>query len=277
MTDRFSKRFGHSIKDKPIEIREDAPQELREFIIQLIYEFGYQPSFLRGVICRVLRKSPDRSNWSEYPNIDYEVNQLMEESDWFYIYDIIEAFANKIEGKYKAPFHEELNGYFKANGIGWKLHDGQIETRGDLVFEGAVEKVENTLEQVGLKTAQTEIKEAISDLSRRPEPDITGAIQHSLACLECVCREATGDKKATLGDLMKKYPDIVPKPLDKSITFIWGFSSEQGRHLREGRDPEYIEAELLVELSSTVSNYLAKKIGNIEIQGGTTEQDDFPF
>lgn len=277
MTDRFSKRFGHSIKEKPIEIREDAPQELREFIIQLIYEFGYQPSFLRGVICRVLRKSPDRSNWSEYPNIDYEVNQLMEESDWFYIYDIIEAFANKIEGKFKTPFHEELNDYFKANGIGWKLHDEHIETRGDLVFEGAVEKVENTLEKVGLKTAQTEIKEAIYDLSRRPEPDITGAIQHSLACLECVCREATGDKKATLGDLMKKYPDIVPKPLDKSITFIWGFSSEQGRHLREGRAPEYIEAELLVELSSTISNYLAKKIGNLGIDEESQKEDDLPF
>lgn len=277
MTNRFSKRFGHSIKEKPIEIREDAPQELREFIIQLIYEFGYQPSFLRGVICRVLRKSPDRGNWSEYPNIDYEVNQLMEESDWFYIYDIIEAFANRIEGKYKASFHEELNDYFKANGIGWKLHNEQIETRGDLVFEGAVEKVENTLEKVGLKTAQTEIKEAISDLSRRPEPDITGAIQHSLACLECVCREATGDKKATLGDLMKKYSDIVPKPLDKSISFIWGFSSEQGRHLREGRDPEYIEAELLVELSSTVSNYLAKKIGNLGIDEESQKEDDLPF
>jgi hypothetical protein len=277
MTNRFSKKFGHSIKEKPIEIREDAPQGLREFVIQLVYEFGYQPSFLREVICRVLKISPDRSNWSEYPNIDSEVNQLMEESDWFYIYDIIEAFANRIKDENKPQFHEELNDYFRANGIGWKLHEEQIETRGDLVFEGAVEKVENTLAKVGLKTAKTEIKEAISDLSRRPEPDITGAIQHSLACLECVCREATGDKKATLGDLMKNYSGIVPKPLDKSITFIWGFSSEQGRHLREGRNPEYIEAELLVELSSTVSNYLAKKIGNIGIEEKLEEQDDFPF
>lgn len=277
MTERFSKRFGHSIKEIPIEIREDAPQGLREFVTQLIYEFGFQPSFLRGVICRVLRKSPDRSNWSEYPNIDYEVNQLMEESDWFYIYDIIEGFANRIEKKYNTQFHDELNDYFKSNGIGWKLNNGHIETRGDQVFEGAVEKVEETLEEVGFKTAKTEIKEAISDLSRRPVPDVTGAIQHSLACLECVCREATGDKKATLGDLMKKHPDIIPKPLDKSITFIWGFSSEQGRHLREGRDPEYIEAELLVELSSTVSNYLAKKIGGLSIEEEVKEEDNLPF
>lgn len=50
MINRFSKRVAHSIK-KPIEIREDAPQGLREFIIQLIYELSYQPSSLRGVIC----------------------------------------------------------------------------------------------------------------------------------------------------------------------------------------------------------------------------------
>lgn len=277
MSDKFSNKFGYSIKEKPIEIREDAPQGLREFVIQLIYEFGYEPSFLRGVICRVLRKSPDRNNFSEYPNIYYEVSDLIEESDWFYIYDIIEVIANRIGEKYITQFHEELNDYFKANGIGWKLNNGQIEMRGDLVFEGAVERIENTLEQVGLKTAKTEIKEAISDLSSRPKPDVTGAIQHSLACLECVCREVTGDKKATLGDLIKRYPNIVPKPLDNSITSIWGFSSEQGRHLREGRDPEYIEAELLVELASTISNYLAKKIGNIGIEEESVEQDDLPY
>lgn len=76
---------------------------------------------------------------------------------------------------------------------------------------------------------------------------------------------------------MKKYPDIVPKPLDKSIAFVWGFSSEQGRHLREGREPNYIEAELLVELSSTISNYLAKKIGNISIKDDLVKQSDVPF
>lgn len=260
MSSRFSKKHGHSVKKKEITIREEAPQELREFIIQTIYAFSHNPTFLRKFICLVLRKTPNSDNWSNYPNIDNEVNELINDCEWFYVYDIIEEFANQINIKYRERFHEELNDFFKLNGIGWKLNEGIIEFRGDVVFEETIEKVEKTLSTAELNTAKTEIQEAISDLSRRPDPDITGAIQHSIACLECVCREATGDENATLGDLMKKYQEIVPKPLDKAITSIWGFSSEQGRHLREGRTPDYLEAELLVELSSSISNYIANKI-----------------
>src|SRR5690606_20089701 len=100
----------------------------------------------------------------------------------------------------KERFANELNEYFVINGIGWKIIEGQVEARGDKVFETAVKNVEAVLEAAKLPTAKTEIKEAIADLSRRPEPDITGAIQHSLACLECVIREVAGDRKATLGE-----------------------------------------------------------------------------
>jgi hypothetical protein len=93
---------------------------------------------------------------------------------------------------------------------------------------------------------------------------ITGAIQHSLACLECVAREATGDSKATLGELMKKYPDIIPSPLEQAVTKIWGFTSEQGRHLKEGHPPEYLEAELVVEVTAAISTYLGKKLSGQE-------------
>lgn len=129
-----------------------------------------------------------------------------------------------------------------------------------------------------MQTAKTEIKEAITDLSRRPNPDITGAIQHSLACLECVCREVTGDTKATLGDLMKKAGNIVPAPLDHVITKIWGFTSEQGRHLKEGKNPAYIEAELVVELSAAISSYLGKKMTGADFpKENTIKKDDLPF
>jgi len=62
----------------------------------------------------------------------------------------------------------------------------------------------------------------------------------------------------TLGELIKKHPNIVPKPLDEAITKIWGFTSEQGRHLREGGQPDYEEAELVVGLSAVLTTYLCK-------------------
>lgn len=149
---------------------------------------------------------------------------------------------------------------FLENGIGWKLEEGLIVFRGDEFFETTLKKAEEVLEQAKTLTAKQEIKEAINDLSRKPEPDVTGAIQHSLACLECISREVANDRKSTLGELIKKHRAIVPPPLDQVIEKMWGFSSEQGRHLQEGKPPDFEEAELLVGLSASLSTYLAKKL-----------------
>ncbi len=273
--DTFSKRQGlFSIKEKEITIREDAPEGLRGFVRMAYYDLNKNPSDLRSITSRVLKIPPDSNNWSEYPNIDYEVGQHIDSCDWYLVYDIIEVIIQKLNPQEKTTFSNEINEYFIANGIGWKIVNGQIETRGDEVFETAVKTVVAVLETARLETAKTEIKEALIDLSRRPTPDITGAIQHSLACLECVAREATGDKKATLGELIKKHPNIVPKPLNIAIEKIWGFTSEQGRHLREGQAPEYLEAELVVELSAAISTYLGKKLRGTNTK---TESDDLPF
>lgn len=201
--------------------RDDAPEGLRGFLIQLLYELEYSPSTCRQIICRVLRSTPDRNTWSEFPNIDGEVHDLISSCEWYYVYDIIESFAEKMDLTIKIKFQSELNDYFKVNGIGWKLVNGRIEYRGEENFENALRRVVTVLEGASLSTAKSEIKEAITDLSRRPQPDITGAIQHSLASLECVSREATGDKNSTLGDLMKKYPGVIPTPLDQAVTKIW--------------------------------------------------------
>ena len=115
------------------------------------------------------------------------------------------------------------------------------------------------LTSTGLRTAQQELHEALMDLSRRPDPDISGAIQHSMAALECVAREVTGNPRATLGEIIKRNPGLIPKPLDDAVAKAWGYASEHARHIREGRMPSYEEAELVVGLCASVSTYLVKK------------------
>ncbi len=271
----FSRRQGlYSLKEKEITVREDAPEGLRGFIRMAFYDLNKYPSDLRAITTRVFKIPPDRNNWSEYPNIDYEVGQHINNCEWYLVYDIIEVIIQKLTSKESEIFSNEINEYFITNGIGWKIVNGQIETRGDEVFETAVKTVVSVLVTAKLQTAKTEIREALNDLSRRPTPDITGAIQHSLACLECVTREYTGDAKSTLGDLMKKFTGVIPTPLDQAVTKIWGFTSEQGRHLREGQAPEYLEAELVVEVTSAIATYLGKKLSGTNSAAQTNE---FPF
>jgi hypothetical protein len=116
-----------------------------------------------------------------------------------------------------------LNKFFRKEGIGWQL--GQ----------------------------------AIADLSRRPDPDVTGAVQHALAAVECSARDVTGDLRATLGELIKRNPGFFPPPLDVAVEKAWGFASERGRHLREGREPLPEEAHLVVGLAAALCSYIATK------------------
>jgi hypothetical protein len=140
------------------------------------------------------------------------------------------------------------------------LVNGEIQVRGDEAFEATLGAVGEALADADLATASNEIHQAIRDLSGRPAPDITGAIQHAAAALECVARQATGDQQATLGKIMKDYPDLLPPPLNRAVAQIYGYTSERGRHLQEGQEPEFVEAELVVGLSASLATYLAKRL-----------------
>lgn len=255
---RFSIRHGfREVNEAEITVRYDAPRELRGVIVDLAYENGLRPKTLRTLVCRVLRKRPDSNNWSEYPNIDEENRELIDSAEWYKVYDLIEAIAEQAHDAER--FESELNIYFIEEGIGWKLSNGELEARNPEVLEQTIRSATITLQGAGSETARGELHEALVDLSRRPEADITGGIQHSMAALECVVRDVVGDHKATLGELLKRYPDLIPAPLNQSLEKLWGFASEYGRHIREGREPEFAEAQLVVGVCAAAVTYLIGK------------------
>jgi len=260
----FSKRHGYNRpSEAEITVRQDAPHEFRGVLIDLAYDCGFSPSTLRKVICKALRKRPDRNNWSEYPNIDDENHYLIDDCEWYKVYDVVESICKRME---ETPFsfdydkfEKELNEYFIESGIGWQLKDGIVESRGSEGYETILQATDKALADLGRNTASNELHEAVADLSRRPKPDITGAIQHVMASLECVARESCGDPKATLGEILNRHKRLIPPPLDQAISKAWGYASENARHIREGREPSYEEAELIVGICASVSTYLCRK------------------
>jgi hypothetical protein len=182
--------------------------------------------------------------------------------EWFRVYDIVEAiFARLVisNPEQAVSFQQQINQSLRELGIGWQLVDGLIQTRGPEVFESSVRAATTAFDVTGRTTAKSEIHEALVDLSRKPDPDLTGAIQHAMAALECVARDICGEPKATLGEIIKKYPSIIPRPLDDVVAKAWGYASEMARHLREGRVPSREEAELIVGLAATCAIYIAQK------------------
>jgi hypothetical protein len=261
----FSERHGFQPTEPDIVIRNEAPEELRGVVVDIAEECGVGPHSMRDLVCKILRRRADANNWSAYPNVDNEVRGFLDDAQWYEVYDVIESVDSAVRTGvhgYSNPaiFTDKINRYFRQRGIGWQLVEGEVQMRGSEAFEGTLTTAHKILEQSGRATASNELYQAIRDLSARPDPDITGAIQHAMAALECVARDVSGDPKSTLGVLISKYPKLLPKPLDVGLEKLWGFASEQGRHLREGRVPDIVDAELTVQVSAAVAQFLIRRL-----------------
>ncbi|MBP2463939.1 MULTISPECIES: hypothetical protein [unclassified Rhizobium] len=261
----FSQRFGYRAPDAEISVREDAPEAIRDAITMLGFAFDLGPDTMRDLLCGVLLKRPDPSNWSP-GNVENEVYRLITDAPWFKVYDFaerlfVEVGKNDYDGERQQQFSERLNQSFRELGVGWQLEKGRLVVRGSKAFNLAIHDAVLTMDEAGTPTAANEIHEAIKDISRRPIADVTGAIQHAMAALECVAREIDGSSD-TLGKIISRLS--LPAPLDRALHQLWGFASEQGRHLQEGRAPRFEEAELVVTVASAVSVYLLRNRSSSE-------------
>lgn len=263
MTERFSDRQGYRPTAAQITIREDAPSNLRFAIPSIAKAAGMTPTAMRQAICDVLLESPDPNNWSDYPNVWDEVVSLTQEAPWHKVYDIAEALYEELatgrrgDSGLADEFERRLNDFFVENGIGWELCDGQIVHRGSEAFARSIHDVPDCLEETGFQRAANEIHESLGDISRRPEPDITGAIQHAMAALEATAREVTGQSNPTLGKLVPMLK--LPSPLDNAVRKLWGYASDRCRHIRERESVDRSEAELIVAIAGSLCAFLAQR------------------
>jgi hypothetical protein len=269
MTTRFSEREGLGPTPKPITAH-DAPREIREALIVVAEMCGVRPKLMRELACQAVRRLPNAQNWSDYPNVWDEACGIVLECEWYRVYDVAEAiFAALIDGESLDGkperghrFEREMNAAFLEHGVGWAMERGRMRRRGDEVFESSVAAAQTALRSRSFPKAAEELAEALRDLSRRPDPDRTEAIQHAMAALECVAKELSGDRAATLGAILKAHGariGIAP-PLDSALDKLWGFSSDRARHVREGHDVTLQDAELTVRLVAAVVTYLDAQV-----------------
>ena len=274
MTDdnSFSHRHGF-VTYPPITITTDAPNWLRNAILKLAQESGTGEHSRWAVVRELSELLHPEEPVSVYPSEAIEmIEEVFQELEWFQVYDALERFSSLVDDEYyefyqfaQLEFDERISRYFRRNGVGWQLKDGKVLARGEEAYERAVSDAKEALQQAGMATAQNEIEEAIRDLSRRPEPDLTGAVTHAMGALECAAKEISGKPKLTLGQMInearKNHVNLgIEKPLLSCIEKGWGYASQHGRHVVEGRAPDRAEAELIVHLSATVATYVCRKL-----------------
>jgi hypothetical protein len=260
----FSQRHGLGRPEPEITVMHDAPRFIRRGIIDVIMSRGMSLSEIKYIICGVL----DEENEISYGRSDTtdQIINLMMNAEWYEVYDICEKLFDgysELEDKRRdysgsaLEYQKSLNRFFVKNGVGWLMQDGRLLARTSEVFSKAIADAAKDASEGGHNSAAKELHEALTDISRRPEPDVTGAIQHAMAALECVAREVSGEK-GTLGAIAKDLG--LPPPLGDAMVKLWGFASERGRHLQNGREPSFPEAALVVTVSAALVTYLIKKV-----------------
>lgn len=139
-------------------------------------------------------------------------------------------------------------------GAGWQIKNGEgIVLRGDAQFEDAVEQARTVLSEEGFAVAENELREALHDISRRPNPDLTGAVHHALGALEAAGRYVHGSEKG-FGDIVGQIG--IPKPLDGALAKMWSYSSNFGRHVSPHNVPTIADATLVVHFSAAFCRFL---------------------
>lgn len=265
----FSERHGFTAAENGAVILHGAPAELRQAVAVLAMRFGLSFSEVRTIVCDELVVLPQsyRDKTVESSYFHDEIVRHLHDCRWFKIYDIAEALYARLEKKvYVGPsahhrsFEKKLNVVFREQGVGWRMIDGKIQYRGSDTFERVAESSMRVLGQAGLPNAQKELREAIADISRRPDPDVTGAVHHAMSALEATARQVTGQRKPNLGRLIG-FLKLRP-PLDKAVDKLWGFASNEARHGSEESSLNMTEAALIVAVAGAVCEYIIATTGD---------------
>lgn len=263
----FSKKHGYGSQPKEIVVREGVTEYVRHYAIVDVIGGTLSGTTLRDIVCRIARAVPDPNNWSPGP-VRGEIDELVSSCDWWLVYDIIEAIYKHLDKTFEfeknslsaSKYAEKVNEMFIAQGIGWKLEDGEVVSRGADSFEEATVNAVETLAEAKRSTASERLREAFGDLSRRPQPDLAGAITHAAGAFEAVARDVTGDVKKTAGEILKGHKGLIPPPLDNIVSQSWGHASNIARHVQEGQVLSHEDVELLVGIFASACTYLSKKL-----------------
>lgn len=252
----FSERNDLRTTNIPIVVRNEALNDFRKWVVDLAQRKGLSIDTILQVIYQKTYQSGEDDNWGD-DNKRREAYDKLQNAQWYYVYDVVESLVMRLNtDNKKSEFTQEVNTYFHTHGYGWKLENGQILFRGETIEGRAYTNAMHALSSQ--PTAQNELKLALEDLSKRPQADTTGSVHHSMAALECYCRQKMGNTTSTLGDVIKHNRAMFTSPLDQVLEKMWGFASNHGRHVQNGCSATVEEAELVLNISASMIAYLSK-------------------
>ena len=276
----FSGKYGYAPQLSNL-IYEDAPEQVRVGLREVLGKCGYDsPSQQRDIICEALRKRLNPRNWSEYPNIDGEVDRLIHGCEWYTFYDMCERIYSKLTpsaeiGRLKqnirdlmlnpthTSFDKELNQLMKEEGIGYVMLDGRITKVGSEEFDQAPREAAEELDDSRSSVPLQQFKKALDFRNGMP-PDYANVVKEAVNAVEGVWQILTNMPGTALPTLLSSIEPPLPSGLKKLYDGLYGYGSgsEGARHAGIGGDvPEAEDAEFIIHSAAASIRYAIKTYG----------------
>ncbi len=182
-------------------------------------------------------------------------SKFLTEFDWYEVYDFIE-FVAKNSAKSKAEeFRNYCNSIFERELSAYRFVGERITP---ITSETEIEEVELALESSKpFQPVYEHLQSALDLLSDRKNPDYRNSIKESISAIEAVTKITTGEKKGTLGRILKKL-DLHPD-LETAFRKLYGYTSDADgiRHaLMEKPNLSFEEAKFMLVICSAFFNYV---------------------
>jgi len=215
-------------------------------------------------------KKPIDTLSNYWPEIREKIKKYFFNCEWYEVYDFIEFIANNYpDKKVNTKFMEYCNFLLERELSAYRFVGGKIT---QITSEIEISEIEEVLENSKpLKGVNTHLKRALDLLANRKSPDYRNSIKEAISAVEAICKLITREKKATLGQALKRIEEKVSlhPSLKNAFNNLYGYTSDaEGiRHaLLDEPNLSFEDAKFMLVSCSAFINYLISKASKIGIK-----------
>lgn len=268
---RFSERIG-VVDPKPIQIKE-IDDSLRNRIWNCFnnldtfwYKTDYDTADQRASNVLDLLGFLDRG----YDENIETIESIILKSDWFIVYDFIEVFIGTLDADEQYEIVNYLNDIFTDEKSAYRIVSISCKEGPRFQVTPIINPTEiSSLEKAGTSqynSVNEHLAKALAFYSDRQNPDYPNSIKESISAVESLCCHLTGNRKATLGQALKKLKSdgwAMHSSLESALNKLYGYASDEDGIRHGGFDSSKADAEdalfMLVSCSAFINYMIEKK------------------
>lgn len=256
----FIRRYGRGHRRDEQLARDEVPESLKVGLLALVARLRGQGFVTWGAaresICHALRRRPDPSNWSEFPNVHDEVESIVYNSAWDEFYTICEALNDACN--VVRLYEDQLNSLLEEEASPWRVTDGEIGPAFPEEVEQVLQEASGAAQRMERPGAAVHLDKARRYLSPT-SGDKENAVKEAVSALEAAVKAKSGLDDFDDGLKLLKQQRLLVGAWPSAVQALYQYASQEDQ-VRHGSpqvsDLTYEEARDLVGLAAVLMQHI---------------------